>query len=293
MKTLLIGNTGQLGWELQHSLQSVGEVVSIDYPEIDLTDNISLSRWVQSEKPDVIVNAAAYTAVDQAEAEKELAFQINAAGPGTLAEEAAALGSIFIHYSTDFIFDGKKGSPYQETDQPNPINVYGESKLSGEHKIEKAGGIYFIFRTSWLYSTRTDSFVTKVLDWSRKKQQIKIVTDQIGSPTWSKSLAEITTQALILISSADNSWKDNKKGIYHLAGTGAVSRYEWAKQILRLDPDRNEQILTSLQPGLSIDFPTPAARPEYSALDCDLFQEVFGINIPDWFTSLESALKKT
>jgi len=293
MKTLLIGNTGQLGWELQHSLQSVGEVVGIDYPEIDLTDNISLSRWVQSEKPDVIVNAAAYTAVDQAEAEKELAFQINAAGPGTLAEEAAALGSIFIHYSTDFIFDGKKGSPYQETDQPNPINVYGESKLSGEHEIEKAGGIYFIFRTSWLYSTRTDSFVTKVLDWSRKKQQIKIVTDQIGSPTWSKSLAEITTKALILISSADNSWKDNKKGIYHLAGTGAVSRYEWAKQILRLDPDRNEQILTSLRPGLSIDFPTPASRPEYSALDCDLFQEVFGINIPDWFTSLQSALKKT
>jgi dTDP-4-dehydrorhamnose reductase len=293
MKTLLIGNTGQLGWELQHSLQSVGEVVGIDYPEIDLTDNISLNRWVQSEKPDVIVNAAAYTAVDQAEAEKELAFQINAAGPGTLAEEAAALGSIFIHYSTDFIFDGKKGSPYQETDQPKPINVYGQSKLSGEHEIEKAGGIYFIFRTSWLYSTRTDSFVTKVLDWSRKKQQIKIVTDQIGSPTWSKSLAEITTQALILISSADNSWKDNKKGIYHLAGTGAVSRYEWAKQILRLDPDRNQQILTSLQPGLSIDFPTPATRPEYSALDCDLFQEVFGINIPDWFTSLQSALKKT
>jgi len=279
MKILLIGNTGQLGWELQRSLLPLGDVVGVDFPEINLTDNNSITHWIEQEKPDVIFNAAAYTAVDQAENEKKLAYQINAIGPGFLAEEASSSGAMLVHYSTDYVFDGTKESPYLETDTPNPINVYGESKLAGEQKIDQVGGIYFVFRTSWLYSTRKDSFLKKVLEWSRNREELKIVIDQVSSPTWSRTLADMTAQWLVRIKTEDNNWRKERSGIYHLAGYGAVSRYDWAVRILQLDPRRNEQILTSLKPANSDEFPTPAKRPEYSALDTSLFQEVFGLTI--------------
>ena len=290
MKILLIGNTGQLGWELQRSLMQFGEVIGIDFPEINLTDNSTISHWIQKEKPDVIFNAAAYTAMDLAEKEKDLAFQVNASGPGFLAEEAASSGAILVHYSTNYVFDGSKESPYQESDTPNPINVYGESKLLGEQNIDKVGGIFFIFRTSWLYSTRKDCFLTKVLDWSRNKKELRIVNDQISSPTWSRTLADMTAQWFDRIKFEDQTGMKKRSGIYHLAGDGAVSRYDWTVQILKLDPKRNEQILTSLKPASSDEFPTPARRPEYSALDTSLFQEVFNLTIPSWLTSLELAL---
>ena len=290
MKILLIGNTGQLGRELQRSLMPFGEVIGIDFPEINLTDNSTISHWIQKEKPDVIFNAAAYTAMDLAEKEKDLAFQVNASGPGFLAEEAASSGAILVHYSTNYVFDGSKESPYQESDTPNPINVYGESKLLGEQNIDKVGGIFFIFRTSWLYSTRKDCFLTKVLDWSRNKKELRIVNDQISSPTWSRTLADMTAQWFDRIKFEDQTGMKKRSGIYHLAGDGAVSRYDWTVQILKLDPKRNEQILTSLKPASSDEFPTPARRPEYSALDTSLFQEVFNLTIPSWLTSLELAL---
>ena len=293
MKILLIGNTGQLGWELQRSLMPFGEVVGIDFPEINLTDNSTISHWIQKEKPDVIFNAAAYTAMDLAENEKDLAYQINASGPGFLAEEAASSGAILVHYSTNYVFDGSKESPYLETDAPNPINVYGESKLAGEQNIDQVGGIYFVFRTSWLYSTRKDSFVKKVLEWSRNREELKIVIDQISSPTWSRTLADMTAQWLDRIKTEDLTWRKKRSGIYHLAGDGAVSRYDWAVQILKLDPKRNEQIITSLKPASSDEFPTPAKRPEYSALNTSLFQEVFNLTIPPWLTSLELALSSS
>ena len=293
MKILLIGNTGQLGWELQRSLLPLGEVVGIDFPDINLTDNSTISDWIQAEKPDVIFNAAAYTAVDQAENEKDLAYQINAVGPGFLAEEAASVGAILVHYSTDYVFDGTKERPYQEIDIPNPINVYGESKLAGEQKIDQVGGIYFIFRTSWLYSTRKDSFLTKVLNWSRTKEELKIVIDQISSPTWSRTLADMTAKWFVRIMTEDSTWRKERSGIYHLAGHGAVSRYDWAVRILQLDPRRNEQILTSLEPAYSNEFPTPARRPGYSALDITLFQEVFGLTMPPWLASLELAMSSS
>jgi len=293
MKILLIGNTGQLGWELQRSLMPFGEVVGIDFPEINLTDNSTISHWIQKEKPDVIFNAAAYTAMDLAENEKDLAYQINASGPGFLAKEAASSGAILVHYSTNYVFDGSKESPYLETDAPNPINVYGESKLAGEQNIDQVGGIYFVFRTSWLYSTRKDSFVKKVLEWSRNREELKIVIDQISSPTWSRTLADMTAQWLDRIKTEDLTWRKKRSGIYHLAGDGAVSRYDWAVQILKLDPKRNEQIITSLKPASSDEFPTPAKRPEYSALNTSLFQEVFNLTIPPWLTSLELALSSS
>jgi dTDP-4-dehydrorhamnose reductase len=290
MRILVIGSTGQLGWELQRSLLPVGEVIPVDYPEIDLTDQGSIEDWVRSEKPDVIINAAAYTAVDQAEKEFELARNINSTAPGILAKEALAAKSLLIHFSTGFVFDGRKGDLYQETDSPNPINVYGETKLAGEGAVQQVGGEYYIFRTSWVYSTRRDCFLTKVLQWSRTRETLKIVSDQTGSPTWSRTLADTTAQALVVMETKGKTWRVNHSGIYHLAGNGSVNRFDWATNILELDPRPDEQVVTSIQPAKSIDFKTAARRPENSALDCTHFQETFNLFKSDWLTSLKMAM---
>ena len=290
MKILLIGCNGQLGWELQRSLLPLGPVVSVDFPEIDLSNRDSILHWTRKEKPGVIVNAAAYTAVDQAEIESEIAWSINSTAPGILAQEANSSGAILIHYSTDFVFDGSKKESYKEDDFPNPINIYGESKLGGEREIIKVGGEHFIFRTSWLYSTRRDCFVTKVLKWARTFEKMKIVADQIGSPTWSRSLADATAQALLVIKLSDQTWRKEKAGIYHLAGNGSVDRYEWAKSILDFDPRKEEHIVKEVQKANSEDFNTAARRPEHSALDCSLFQETFDTFYADWKDTLAVAL---
>jgi dTDP-4-dehydrorhamnose reductase len=290
MKILLIGNTGQLGWELERTLIPMGEIIGVDYPEVDLVDADSILNQIRSVKPDVLINTAAYTGVDPAESERDLAEKINATAPGIMAEESSKLGAMFLHYSTDYVFDGKKGKPYQESDPPNPINVYGETKHAGEKAVQQVGGDYYIFRTSWVYSTRKESFVTKVLGWARKNKEMRIVKDQIGSPTWCRTLAETTAQWLVLIRSKEESWRKERSGLYHLAGNGAVSRFEWAKEILRLDPNRNEHVVESLLPALSDEFPTPAKRPEFTALDCSLFQKEFGLFLSDWLTSLELAI---
>ena len=279
-----------MGWELERALIPFGEIIAVDYPEVDLVDADGVRNQIQSVEPDVLINTAAYTAVDQAESERDVVEKINAIAPGIMAEESHDLGAIFLHYSTDYVFDGKKGKPYLESDLPNPINVYGETKLAGEKAVQQVGGDYFIFRTSWVYSTRKESFVTKVLDWARKNKELRIVSDQVGSPTWCRTLAETTAQWLALVLSKEESWRKSRSGIYHLAGDGAVSRYEWAEKILQLDPYREEQVMVSLKPVLSDEFPAPANRPEFSALDCSLFQNEFGIFWSDWLTSLELAM---
>jgi dTDP-4-dehydrorhamnose reductase len=292
MKILVIGSTGQLGWELQRSLLPLGKVIPVDFPDIDLSDRTSIHQWVKTTNPDVIINAAAYTAVDQAEKESDLAWSINSTAPGILAQEALSLQALLIHYSTDYVFDGSKGESYQESDSPNPINVYGASKLGGEREISKIGGEYLIFRTSWLYSTRRDCFVTKVLEWARKHEVLRIVGDQIGSPTWSRTLADTTAQALLLMKSSTQFWSDDKSGIYHLAGNGSVNRFEWAKTILDLDPSKEEQIVAEVQEAQSGDFDTPARRPENSSLDCSLFQDTFHSFYASWEDTLVAALSK-
>jgi len=290
MNILVIGSSGQLGWELQRSLLPLGSVYPVDFPEIDLSDSPSIQHWVRTTKPDLIINAAAYTAVDQAEEESDLAWSINSTAPGVLAQEALSAGAMLIHYSTDFVFDGSKGQSYQEHDEPNPINAYGESKLGGECEICKVGGEYLIFRTSWLYSTNRDCFVTKVLRWARTHEVLSIVGDQTGSPTWSRTLADATAQAVLMMNISTKSWREEKSGIYHLAGNGSVNRYEWAKAILALDPKKEEHIFTELREAKSSDFKTPARRPENSALDCSLFQNTFNSFYADWESTLAAAL---
>ena len=290
MNLLLLGNTGQLGWELQRALQPLGVVVALDYPEINLADPGSIRKTVQELHPEVIVNATAYTAVDKAESEPELAIAINATGPGVLAEEARKLNAFLIHYSTDYVFDGTKGTPYVETDLPQPINIYGESKLAGEQAIQSVDGAYLILRTAWVYSTRCDSFLTKVMQWARQYEILRMVDDQISNPTWARMLAETT--ALLLARTGDNNlpWLAKRKGMYHLAGDGFTSRYDWVRQILRLDPRRQEQVVKQLLPAPTSDFPTPAQRPLFSALNCENFYNTFGLRLPNWGAALELAL---
>ncbi len=172
MKLLLLGNLGQLGWELHRSLQPLGSLIALDYPDIDMSNAASIRGMVRAHRPDMIVNATAYTDVDKAESEPDLARAINSIGPGILAEEARKLKAVFLHYSTDYVFDGKKGVPYTETDIPNPLNVYGETKLAGEEAVCAAGGEYLIFRTAWVYSLRSNSFITKVLGWARNHESV-------------------------------------------------------------------------------------------------------------------------
>ena len=290
MNIVLFGKNGQLGWEFQRILPLLGEVVALDREELDLCDLSAVERTLSGLKPGLVINASAYTDVDRAEKEPDLAMKLNALAPGIIAETSRRLGTVLIHYSTDYVFDGQKGTPYTERDRTNPLNVYGKSKLQGEENIKQAGGTYLILRTSWVYSLRGNSFVNKVLGWSRKNSLLRIVDDQVSNPTWARLLAEIT--ALLLAQNQVNRYEKlrERSGVYHLAGSGYTSRYEWAKQILANDPQRPAQIVRSIQPGRTEDFPTPATRPLFSALDCTRFEETFGLRLPPWRSTLELAM---
>jgi dTDP-4-dehydrorhamnose reductase len=290
MRILLLGKVGQLGWELQRSLAVLGEVRAFDYPEINFAEPAGLLNTMRELRPQVIVNAAAYTAVDRAENEVEIATAINGETPGLLAEEARRLGSAFIHYSTEYVFDGKKGESYREEDAPNPLNVYGRSKLLGEQNVQQAGGAYLVLRTSWVYSTRQGGFVNKVLEWARKQRLLRIVSDQVGNPTWCRMLAEATAQLLAASREDPAAFFQPVSGLYHLAGSGSASRLEWAQAILDCDPAREEQIVEEIQPAETAEFPTPAVRPLYSPLNCARFSETFGLRLPDWQEALRLAL---
>jgi dTDP-4-dehydrorhamnose reductase len=290
MKVLLLGKTGQLGWELQRTLQPLGDVVAFGYPEIDMANEGNIRAVMQKHRPDVVVNATAYTAVDQAESEQEVAYAVNAVGPHILAEEARQLNALLVHFSTDYVFDGLKNSPYVETDAPNPLNIYGKSKLAGEQAIQAVGGAHLILRTSWVYSTHGESsFVTKVLQWARKNKNLKIVSDQISNPTCARMLAETTS---LLIAKFDTEkYSEKNSGVYHLAGSGYTSRFEWAQQIIKNDPRQNEQIVSGIEAARTQDFPSPAQRPLFSALDCTLFEKTFALRLPEWKETLQLAME--
>lgn len=286
MKVLLLGKSGQLGWELQRTLQPLGEVVALSYPEMDITNEGQLRDLMRQHRPNLVVNATAYTAVDKAESEVELAYAVNAVGPHILAEESLQLNALLVHFSTDYVFDGLKNSPYVETDTPNPLNVYGKSKLAGEQAIQSVGGAYLILRTAWVYSTQGESsFVGKVLQWARKNETLKIVSDQISNPTWARMLAEITTLAITKAGPKLDS------GLYHLAGSGYTSRLEWAQHIIKNDPKQHEQIIRAIEAAQTSDFPSPADRPLFSALDCALFEKTFGLHLPEWQETLPLAME--
>jgi dTDP-4-dehydrorhamnose reductase len=292
-KILQIGTKGQVGWELLRTCSPLGELIGLDYPTVDLSVSAGLRELIRNTKPDIIINAAAYTNVDKAEIEPEAARAINAIGPGVLAEEAKKINAVLVHYSTDYVFDGTKGSPYIETDITNPLNIYGQTKLEGEQAIQSVGGAYLILRTSWVYSMRQGGFVSKVLQWSRQQEVLRVVDDQISGPTWARMLAEAT--ALVLAKGRDDQagYISEKAGLYHLAGSGACSRYEWAQAILELDPKKSEQKVRQLLPAKSSQFPTPAERPLVSVLDCREFAQVFGLQLPRWQKGLQLTMESS
>jgi len=291
LKILLLGNTGQLGWELNRTLLTLGELTALDFPQINMADPGSIKTIIREHKPNLIINATAYTDVDNAESEPEKAMAINATGPGVLAEEALKSCTALIHYSTDYVFDGSKGTPYIETDIPNPINTYGLSKLRGEQAIKQVGGAYLILRTAWVYSMRRPCFVTKVLEWARTQKVIRIVDDQISSPTWARMLAEATSQIITQGHGETVDYFKEKAGLYHLAGAGACSRYVWAKEIVMygLNPIQQSQIF--VEAAKSVEFSSPVVRPTNSSLTNNSFLETFGFRLPQWNTSLQLALK--
>ena len=283
MRILLTGCAGQLGRELKRSLCCLGEVIACDRQEFDLADPDALRDALRDAAPTVIVNAAAHTAVDKAESEPELAMAINAIAPGVLAEEAKRLGALLIHYSTDYVFDGTKPAPYTEDDSPAPLSVYGRSKREGELAIAAADGRHLIFRTSWVYGLHGANFMKTMLRLGKERDELRVVGDQIGAPTWSRHLADVT--ALVLAR------KDIPNGLYHLAAAGETSWHGYAEAIFY---EAQRVGLMDKSPVVhritSADYPLPAARPANSRLDCSRFRRDFDLTLPDWRTGLIDCL---
>lgn len=287
-KILLLGKNGQVGWELQRTLAPLGNVIAMDQDEMDLVRISDIRGKVQDLKPDVIVNAAAYTAVDKAEAEPDLAMAINGDAPGVLAEEAKRIGALLVHYSTDYVFDGTKDTPYTEEDIPNPLNVYGRTKLAGEQAIQAIDSNYLIFRTSWVYGARGKNFYLTMLRLAREQEEIRVVDDQIGAPTWCRMIAEST--ALILSqginrSEGFHSYFEKRKGIFHMTAGGQTSWYGFAKHIIdNISPEGKK--VKRVIPIETKDYLYQAERPLYSVLSNHNINSSFRIVQIDWLSSL-------
>jgi dTDP-4-dehydrorhamnose reductase len=287
MKILLFGKNGQVGWELRRTLAPLAQVTAVDYPEINFTDVSALRRCVVAMHPAVVVNAAAYTAVDKAETETELCRQVNAVAPGVLAEEAKKLGALMVHYSTDYIFDGAKTSPYVETDAPNPLGAYGRSKLEGDRAVKASGADHLIFRPCWVYGARGQNFMLTMQRLAREREKVRVVGDQLGCPTWSRMIAETTALALKRVLAGADPSKFN--GEYHLAASGQTSWHGFASRIIELMPAA-ERKCRAVEQITTPEYPTPAKRPANSVLDCGKLEKTFGLRLPDWEASLRQVL---
>jgi len=281
---LLFGGTGQIGWELERTLPILGTVHAPARRHVDLSDPSSIRRCVSSVNPAIIVNAAAYTAVDQAEDEPNLAFRINAEAPGILAKEAERLGAVLVHYSTDYVFDGCKGAPYTEDDQPAPINVYGRSKLEGEILVGEHCSQHLVLRTSWVYGSRGGNFLRTMLRLASERDTLRVVDDQVGSPTWSRMIAQGT--AAMLARATDRRKFDlaGRTGIFHLAADSNTSWCGFARQIMEVCGYGEDVSVEAIR---SDEYPTPAARPADSVLDCTRAEDEFGVRLPHWRRQLE------
>jgi dTDP-4-dehydrorhamnose reductase len=277
VRILLLGKNGQLGWELHRSLAPLGDVTALGIGQFDLSNLDALREVVRAARPDAIVNAAAHTAVDAAEKESELAHTLNARAPEVMAQEARRLGALLVHYSTDYVFDGRKQTAYVEDDPVNPLNVYGHSKVAGERSIAASGCRYLVLRTSWVYGTRGTNFLLTIRRLAGELKELRIVDDQHGIPNWSRAIGEAT--AAILASGLRREWPT---GIYHLSSRGTTTWYGFGKAILEaLHIDKPVVPVTTDQ------FPRPAKRPPNGSLDCGKLERDLGVVLPDWRHALE------
>lgn len=291
-RILLLGADGQVGWELRRALLPLGEVVAMNRAQADLSDLVALRELLERERPDIVVNAAAYTAVDKAETDADRAMRVNAEAPELLARHVAGNGGWLVHYSTDYVFDGAKTSPYVETDATHPRSVYGRSKLAGEQAIAHAGCRHLVLRTSWVYAARGGNFARTMLRLAGERDELRVVADQTGAPTSAELIADVTALALHRLQT-DPELAARACGLYHLAAAGATTWHGYARFVverglelglpLRCAPDRIEPIVTA-------DYPLPAPRPANSRLDCARLESTFGIRLPPWEIQVERLL---
>ncbi|MEX5354054.1 dTDP-4-dehydrorhamnose reductase [Pseudomonas juntendi] len=284
MKILLLGKDGQVGWELQRSLAPLGEVLALNARSEsycgDLADLAGLGRTVQDWAPDVIVNAAAYTAVDKAESEREQAFRVNAEAVGVLAQAAAASGALLVHYSTDYVFPGQGVTPWQETDEVGPLNVYGESKLAGEQAIQASGCKHLIFRTCWVYAARGNNFARTMLRLATERDTLGVIDDQFGAPTGAELIADVTAHAIVAARH-----DAALSGLYHLAAAGETTWCGYARFVLEHAAAAGVALKVPAEAvnALTTDaYPTPAKRPANSRLDTHKLEKAFGLRLPEW-----------
>lgn len=284
MKILLFGKGGQLGWELQRSLAPLGEVIALDWDSTDLCGDFTnlegIAETVRTVAPDVIVNAAAHTAVDKAESEPELARTMNALAPGVLAREAQRRGAWFMHYSTDYVFDGSGNTPWQENDNTGPLSIYGQTKLEGDEAVRASGCRHLIFRTSWVYGARGNNFAKTMLRLAQEREQLTVIDDQIGAPTGADLLADISAHALRSALQAPE-----LSGLYHLVAGGEASWHAYASFVLNFAHRAGIALKVAPEgiiPVLTSAFPTPAKRPHNSRLDTRKLQNAFGLQLPHW-----------
>jgi dTDP-4-dehydrorhamnose reductase len=304
-RILLIGKNGQVGHDLRRLLPAYGELTAVDRQQLDLAAPDAIRRAVQEIRPQIIINAAAYTAVDQAEQDEPAARAINSIAPGILAEQAKQIGAALIHYSTDYVFDGTKTTPYEENDLTNPLGAYGRTKLGGEQAIRDSGAAHLIFRTAWVYSTRGKNFLLTILRLATQREELRIVKDQIGAPTWSHELAEATAKVVSQLSAMKNaSMEENLAGLggtYHMTAGGATNWSAFAMAILDrasgsvegkkpawlLDALNDAPLVTRrVVPITTAEYPTAARRPPYSVLSNERLEKTFGIRLPDWNAQL-------
>lgn len=287
-KILLIGKAGQVGHELISALAPLGHVTAVGREQLDLTRHDSIVGCIRDIKPDLIVNAAGYTSVDGAESVPELTMQVNATAPGILAQEAKRSGALLVHYSTDYVFDGSRDQPYAEEDAPNPVNIYGKSKLEGEHLIARSGCQHLILRASWIYSSRGTNFVLTMLKLARENPSLRVVDDQIGSPCWARTLALATAELL-------GKWipATTVSGIYHFSAPDYVSRLEFARKIVGLAQEfsGNPGGWARIEPTTTADYPLPAARPLNASTSKDKLKSAFSLVMPGWEAQLEAFLR--
>lgn len=286
MRILLTGVNGQVGWELRRTLAPLGEVIAADRSELDLADTAGIRPRVAAIAPDLIVNPAAYTAVDRAESEPDLAYAINAAAPG----ELAACGVPLVHFSTDYVFDGRKTGAYTEADTPNPLGVYGASKLAGELAVARAGVPHLILRTAWVYGLRGRNFLLTMQRLARERESLSVVDDQVGAPTWSRLVAEAT--ALVIARWLARCNPAANSGVYHLTCGGSTSWHGFTAAILARMAAHGETGLARLTAIPSSGYPTPAARPANSRLDCTRLADTFGVRLPPWDAALALCLEE-
>jgi len=285
VKILITGSTGQLSQELQRALAGDGKVLALGHHSLDLAQPGQIRQQVRLLRPDLIINAAAYTAVDAAQSKREQAYAVNAIGPGVLAEEAARLGIPLVHYSTDYVFSGVKPTPYLEEDRPAPLSVYGASKLAGEEAIQAVGGQRLILRTSWVYSKHGRNFLLTMQRLLQERDTLSVVDDEIGSPTWAGTIASVTAELV-------RKWRNGEgsaSGLYHLTASGETSWYGFACSIAE-DLRQQGRLRARLTPIHSKDYPTAAQRPLNSRLDCTRLQRDWGVGLPDWQTALQQCL---